>query len=126
MSLERDGNGICGPSRNAISRRAERHLRKESAHVASSIICNSCNAEGHKSPDYPQNRVSGKGRRRQLCDERGGGGKGGGSNSGRNYNGGKSGWKSNLAEEVLLAAECVSVVTLLATKPITARMRKKL
>ena len=56
--------------------RAENQLRKESAHLVSPVICNSCHTVGHKSPDCPQNAMlGGKGRGDSFAEEKGEGGK---------------------------------------------------
>ena len=74
--------------------RADMHLRKESANVATPIICHICHTSGHKSTDCPQRAATrgGKGR----GGRKGGGGRGysgGKGGGGRGNYGGKGGWK---------------------------------
>ena len=64
--------------------RSEMHHRKESANAAyPAVVCHSCHAVGHKSPDCPQRPKGGKGFHR--------GGRGYGKGGGKNFSGGRGG-----------------------------------
>ena len=63
--------------------RSDLNLKKETANAAMQIICHTCHAVGHKSPDCPQRPKGGKGFHR--------GGRGYGKGSGKNFSGGRGG-----------------------------------
>jgi hypothetical protein len=62
--------------------RSDTILKKETANAAMNIVCHSCHAPGHKSPDCPHRNKGGKGYGR---------GRGGGKSGGKGFSGGRGG-----------------------------------